>query len=66
MWQKCPICEGTGKIGEEPRIKGDLGICPTCNGKRIISTLNGLPPAVNKTITTTGDFRDNQEQFKDK
>lgn len=46
-WQKCPVCNGTGKN------YGGLqssAICPTCNGQRIISEITGLPPAL---ITTT-------------
>jgi DnaJ-class molecular chaperone len=42
-WQKCPVCNGTGKN------YGGLqssAICPTCNGQRIISEVTGLPPAL--------------------
>lgn len=42
MWQKCPICNGTGK--EFQVIKTNLKNCTTCNGTKIISELNGLPP----------------------
>lgn len=36
-WQKCPVCNGTGK--------NFISNCPTCNGHRIISEVTGLPPA---------------------
>jgi len=39
-WQKCPICDGTGR---NP-FSTIYTPCPICNAKRIISTLNGLPP----------------------
>jgi len=31
--QKCPICDGTGKVTDEYFNKN---ICPTCKGERII------------------------------
>jgi len=44
-FQKCPICNGTGveplsatSIGTQPR-------CLVCDGRRIINTKTGLPPA---------------------
>ncbi len=42
-WQRCPICEGTG-IYQGQGTFHEIPTCPTCNGKRIISTLTGLPP----------------------
>lgn len=44
MYQKCPVCEGSGNI---VNFKGKItkdSVCPTCEGKRIISTKTGLPP----------------------
>ena len=38
MWQKCPVCEGTGMVTFYNR-------CSVCNGKKIISEVDGLPPA---------------------
>lgn len=52
-WQKCPVCNGTGK--NYGGLQWDA-ICPTCNGQRIISEVTGLPPtytAYNSTTTTT-------------
>lgn len=43
MWQKCPICNGTGKDH-----LSNNEYCPICNGKRIINELTGLPPKDNK------------------
>jgi DnaJ-class molecular chaperone len=43
MWQKCPICKGTGKTKNTVSSSG-FDICLTCNGKKIISQLNVLPP----------------------
>lgn len=64
MYQKCPVCNGTG-IGN-----GKVGYCTTCNGSKIINTITGLPPdKYIKTITSTtttsnfsiGNFRDDVE-----
>jgi DnaJ-class molecular chaperone len=43
MWQKCPICNG---IGTTFNALSPLSfdICSVCNGTKIISELNGLPP----------------------
>lgn len=38
MWQKCPLCNGTGTI--EPLSK----VCTVCNGEKIINILTGRPP----------------------
>ncbi len=43
MWQKCPICNGTGRT-HNTLSSLSFEICSTCNGKKIISELNGLPP----------------------
>ena len=43
MWQKCPICNGTGKT-HNTLSSSSFDICSTCNGAKIISELNGLPP----------------------
>ena len=41
-WQKCPICDGEGKIGSKSLLKRPK--CNICNGKGIISELTGKPP----------------------
>lgn len=41
MFQKCPICNGTGKAVNE---FNSYMTCDVCNGKKIISSLNGKPP----------------------
>ena len=51
MWQTCPICNGTGI---DYVFKG-YGVntsnnCTTCKGKKIISTLTGLPPNLYKDL----------------
>ena len=43
MWQKCSICNGSGK--EDP-----ISDCRVCNGERIISELTGLPPVKPKKV----------------
>ena len=43
MWQKCPICNGTGRT-HNTLSSSSFDICSTCNGTKIISELNGLPP----------------------
>ena len=43
MWQKCPICNGTGRT-HNTLSSSSFDICSTCNGTKIISELTGLPP----------------------
>lgn len=57
MWQKCPVCNGSGSVPSALYYSG--GVCGTCNGHGIISELNGAPPPFPKTITTNGTGSDN-------
>ncbi len=42
MWQKCPVCNGTGK---DPLSEGMIKTsCTVCVGMKIISEVNGKPP----------------------
>jgi len=71
MWQKCPICDGSGTVytpasSNLTSISTGGGTCPVCNGRRIISSLNGLPPSLmpaevffnEKGLNKGSDFRD--------
>lgn len=65
MWQKCPICNGSGISPDHL----STSTCPTCQGKRIISEINGLPPAslsshISPEYTGT-DFRDANMESQD-
>lgn len=72
MYQKCPICNGTGQgSGTNSRQIP----CSVCKGHKIISEVTGQPPPTSQSINTqrhtnwgesTGDFRDNCEQFYEK
>lgn len=66
MWQKCPICNGSGV---NPNYLSNQYQCKTCKGEGIISEVTGLPP-ISQTkgydFRDAGDFRDNCEQFEDK
>ena len=43
MYQKCPICNGTGTLPHpDPRLTNK---CEVCNGTKIIDEMTGLPPA---------------------
>ena len=53
MWQKCPICDGEGRVTGNGTTSSVHQVCPTCNGARIISELNGLPP--NQSIEIPSD-----------
>jgi DnaJ-class molecular chaperone len=44
-WQCCPVCGGSGQSAFGGTFNTSIPICKVCNGKGIISTLNGLPPA---------------------
>lgn len=43
-WQKCPICNGNGFIGNKTTgtVPYNTMTCPTCNGYRIINEMNGV------------------------
>ena len=49
MWQKCPICQGTGinnnSSWREP--------CSVCKGLKIISELTGKPPGISVSTSDT-------------
>lgn len=59
MWQKCPVCNGSGRT-HNTLSSSSFDICSTCNGTKIISQVNGLPPNYeqNKTKHPSTDFRD--------
>lgn len=42
MWQKCPICNGTGYVKYSGC--GDVK-CTVCDGKKIINEITGKPPS---------------------
>ena len=75
MWQKCPICNGTGNSYNNMTMNTS-STCKTCNGKGIISEITGLPPNGVETFASPKyrnsdgspitDFRDNCEQFENK
>ena len=44
-WQKCPVCNGTGRNYNGLPVASTAPFCPTCNGHGIISELTGKPPA---------------------
>ena len=44
MWQKCPICNGTGiDLGKNPNNEENKDSCKVCKGGLIINE-NGNPP----------------------
>lgn len=46
-WQKCPICDGTGKVYNNLMYSNfafPSEICPTCRGLRMIETPDNPPP----------------------
>ena len=49
-FQKCPICEGSGKVSFLNHQ------CKVCAGAGIISEINGLPPATEPPKPTTDDL----------
>ena len=69
MWQKCPVCNGTGI---DPGVYS-LNKCSVCQGMKIISEVNGLPPASipathfksNVTVPKETDFRDINRESQD-
>ena len=56
MWEKCPICKGTGQDESWLVHNGGKLKCPACNGKRIINTLTGNPPVDDVIETETSNI----------
>lgn len=52
MWEICPLCKGQGyediTISHEEISQQAMKFCTVCNGRKIINTLTGIPPAVNR------------------
>lgn len=46
VWQRCPICDGTGRTFDSFGFRTLL--CSTCNGNRIIDSASGKPPSNKK------------------
>lgn len=46
MFQKCPVCNGVGKISDIYTTTAIAKPCRVCNGAGIISELTGLPPSI--------------------
>lgn len=44
-WQRCPICSGTGRLTPIGVSSATFETCDMCNGKKIINTATGKPPA---------------------
>jgi len=71
MWQKCPICDGEGRITSNGLSSSVHQVCSVCKGAKIISQLNGLPPSL-KSIDSTDNpiacnwFEPYDEIYKDK
>ena len=42
MWQRCPICNGSG-IDDRDTTSSVQPQCSVCNGMKIISETTGLP-----------------------
>ena len=45
MWQKCPICEGSGKQNNPYQTTAISELpCSVCGGMKIIGEVTGKPP----------------------
>lgn len=54
-WEKCPCCNGTGLVALTGNSTSAVGVCPVCNGEKIINVITGKPPtAVN--LTSNNNF----------
>ena len=45
MWQKCPVCLGTG-IDKSNVTFNKKNKCPTCDGKKVINIITGNSPNI--------------------
>ena len=62
MWQKCPICNGSGNIPQS----GMTGFtkCNVCCGHGIINELTGLPPSGVRVISNISATTTELENLK--
>ncbi|MFH2031475.1 MAG: hypothetical protein ABIJ40_12815 [Bacteroidota bacterium] len=44
-WQLCPACNGTGFHYPVASTANNSEYCKVCDGKKIISKINGRPPS---------------------
>jgi hypothetical protein len=44
-WQRCPICDGAGRVTPTGITSATFEACPVCRGKMIINIFTGYPPA---------------------
>ncbi len=47
MWQKCPVCLGTGVDNNIIIFNKEIK-CTACDGKKIINTITGSPPNISE------------------
>lgn len=65
MFQKCPICDGTGLVEETIGCDKHITRCDTCKGRKIINSSTGHPPLdYNEDLEKIK--RDESELFKKK
>lgn len=57
-WEVCPLCKGNGSIKDTNVNYNSTSstyinevVCSVCNGKKIISTLTGMPPNIPNKIS---------------
>jgi len=57
MWEKCPICKGTGEVVKSELEKfSNCAECPVCKGKRIIDSVSGKPPVTENDSNNKGNL----------
>jgi hypothetical protein len=56
IWQKCPVCEGTGvdlvkkwednvnRLGSTNETNVAAPVCTVCKGEKMVSRITGRPP----------------------
>jgi hypothetical protein len=56
MYQKCPICQGTGADVNSLEKTSKDQVCPICKGKRIIDSVTGRPPLTEDNSNNKGNL----------